>query len=45
MILTIKHRFSIYKRFEYDIWGLFFSRMSLKNRLSKFLYKIYLKKE
>ena len=45
MVLTIKHCFSIYKCLDYDIWGLFFSRMSLKNCLSKFFYKIYLKKE
>lgn len=38
MVLTIKHRFSIYRRFKLDIWGLSFSFFKKTKKLSKFFY-------
>lgn len=45
MVLTIKRRFGIYKRFEKDIWGLSFSNFSKTDKLTNFFFKLYLNKE
>jgi len=42
MVLTIKHRFSIYRRFEKDIWGISFSKMDINNKITDFFFCLYL---
>ena len=42
MVLTIKRRFGIYKRFEQDIWGLSFSDFILENKINNFFFEVYL---
>ena len=45
MVLTIKRRFGLYKRFEKDIWGLSFSNFDKNSDLTKFFFRLYLNKE
>ena len=45
MVLTIKRRFGIYKRFEKDIWGLSFSNFNATNKVTQFFSKLYLEKQ
>lgn len=46
MVLTIKHKFGIYRRFQLDIWGLFISTINMyKSKLTKFFYNIFRKRE
>lgn len=45
MVLTIKRRFGIYKRFEKDIWGLSFSTLNLNTRLTYFFFQLYLDRQ
>lgn len=46
MVLTIKCRFGIYRRFEKDIWGLVFSNNNNKTTdIAKFFFKLYLDKQ
>jgi len=45
MVLTIKRRFGIYKRFEQDIWGLSFSDFQLENKINNFFFELYLLKQ
>ena len=44
MVLTIKHRFGIYRRFERDIWGISFCKMDVNNKLTDFFFGLYLNK-
>lgn len=56
MILTIKHKFSIYRKFEQDIWGICFTDVRVKDYSSakslrdirspylRFFYKLYYEK-
>jgi len=45
MILTIKHKRKLYRRFEKDIWGLAFSNLYLKNRVAKFFFDLHLERK
>ena len=57
MILTIKHKFSIYRRFEQDIWGICFtdtrvddykevnSLEDIRSKYLKFFFKLFYEKQ
>ena len=44
MVLAIKHKFGIYRRFEKDIWGISFCKMDLDSKLTDFFFNLYLNK-
>lgn len=51
MILTIKHKFNIYRKFELDIWGVMYCDINCdektfhKSRYIKFFFKLYQEKQ
>ncbi len=45
MVLTIKHRMQVYRRFEKDVWGLAFSSMNPSHKVTEFFFGLYLNKQ
>jgi len=45
MVLTIKHRFAYYRRFEKDIWGLSLTNLDMDDKLTDFFFELDLDKK